>query len=342
MAHPLHSSFNAALTRSGGQRIRPQVFDAWAQGLDGATLPGLLAGVEAQDATAIEAIQRLGVRLGVLQCVWDLGHSSATVQTAQSLLDPHGIEDLRAQIGWAKSGDKNALACVARWIAMAASHERSSQPPPLFPTGPVTRRTGDCLTPTLNRPRQAPVGTSGGVVRSFPSVARQYAQAKVHGAKAALTVVADETRAGDPTITFEAAMRADGAERAYTWGDKLRFQLTASELQLVTGLLLGEINDLTFRNHGDKWLALSRQDERSGYPGTLRLTMGRGGASDFAPRTVMIDHSTLGAVVALCLRQCARFLQLPEDAVISVLRVVARSYVVQAPVKPATARAGRS
>ena len=185
----------------------------------------------------------------------------------------------------------------------------------LFPRGQVTRprKSPDAATPIDVAPR---------------SDLRQYDQAKVHGAKAALTFIADDTRAREPTVTIESAARADSGERAYAWNEKLRFQLTGIELQLLTCLLLDGVNELSFCNHGDKWCSVSRQSTAP-YAGTIRLTMGQGDVAQFAPRTVAIDHATLGSITALCLRQCARLLRLPVEATPTVLRAVTRAYIDQ-------------
>lgn len=184
----------------------------------------------------------------------------------------------------------------------------------LFPTGPVVRIDRTSNTPAEVKPTNAE---------------RQFDQAKVHGAKAALTFVADETRACEPTITIECANRVDNAERQYAWNDKLRFQMASAELQLLTCLLLGSTDTLTYRNHGDKWCSVARQNT-SPYAGTIRVTLGRGDSKEFPPRTVAIDHSAIGAVLALCLRQCARLLRVSVDTVPTVLRVVSRAYLERA------------
>jgi hypothetical protein len=184
-----------------------------------------------------------------------------------------------------------------------------------FPTGQVTRcrKSPDASTP---------------VDVALRNDLRQYDQAKVHGAKAALTFVADETRAGEPTVTIESAARGDSGEHTYIWNEKLRFQLTRIELQLLTCLLLGGIDELMFRNHGGKWCGISRQ-RAARYAGTIRLTMGQSDPTQFAPRSVAIDHTTLGAVTSLCLRQCARLLRLPVEATPTVLGAVSRAYTDQ-------------
>jgi len=183
------------------------------------------------------------------------------------------------------------------------------------PTGQVTRcdKIADPQTPVE-------------VISGIDS--RRYDQAKVHGTKAALTFVADETRTGEPTVTVECAARSEGTERVYAWGDKLRFQLTGTELQLLTCLLLGSVNELSFRHHGEKWCGVSRQTVAP-YTGTIRITMGQGEAAKFAPRTVAIDHVTLGPVVALCLRQSAHLLRVSVEAAPTILRAVAHAYTEQ-------------
>ena len=135
------------------------------------------------------------------------------------------------------------------------------------PFGPFSRPSPDLAQrsialhrPTAQVTRRDKIADPTAPVEVVPGIdSRWYDQAKVHGAKAALTFVADETRAGEPTVTVECAARAEGTERVYAWGDKLRFQLTGTELQLLTSLLLGNVNELSFRNHGDKWCGVSRQ-----------------------------------------------------------------------------------
>ncbi len=172
--------------------------------------------------------------------------------------------------------------------------------------------------------------TTGFPIEVTPNDAsRRFDQAKVHGAKAALTFVADHTRAGEPTVTIESAARANEDERGYAWYDKLRFQLTASELQLLTCLLLGSNFELSFRNHGDKWCSIMRQTSDR-YAGTIRITMGQGDATQFAPRTVAIDFATVGSVTALCLRQCGQLLRVPTETVPTILRAVSQAYSAHA------------
>ena len=174
-------------------------------------------------------------------------------------------------------------------------------------------------------------------VRTVAPIAgtRRFDQAKVHGAHAALTFVADETRAGEPTVTIECALSTDGNDRTYAWKDKLRFQLTGTELQLFACLLLGSIGELSFRNHGDKWCHVVRQNNGK-YAGSIRMTLGQNNAGQTAPRTVAIDFANLGPVAALCLRQCANLLRLTVEAVPTVLRAVSRAYTECNAARPVT------
>jgi hypothetical protein len=209
-----------------------------------------------------------------------------------------------------KNSDYEPFGPFSHQTAVTASRAR-----PLFPTGQVTRqdRKADEATPVDVAPR---------------SDLRQYDQAKVHGAKAALTFITDETRACEPTVTIECAARAEGSERAYAWNDKLRFQLSGNELQLLTCLLLGAAQELSFRNHGEKWCGIARQSSGQ-FAGTVRMTMGQGEAAQFVPRTVAIDFNAIGPVTALCLRQCAQLLRVPIETVPNILRIVARAYAEQ-------------
>jgi len=201
------------------------------------------------------------------------------------------------------------------------------------PSPDLTQRSSALYRPTAQVTRCNKIPDSAAPVEIVPGIdSRRYDQAKVHGAKAALTFLADETRAGEPTVTVECAARLEGAERIYAWGDKLRFQLTGTELQLLTCLLLGGVKELSFRNHGDKWCGVSRQTVAP-YTGTIRITMGQGEAAKFAPRTVAIDHVTLGPVAALCLRQSAHLLRVPVEAAPTILRAVACAYTDQSRLK---------
>lgn len=198
------------------------------------------------------------------------------------------------------------------------------------PSTPYGHRPPTVQVVRIDPGNSAPVRTVAPIAGS-----RRFDQAKVHGAHAALTFVADETRAGEPTVTIECASRTGNDDRTYAWNDKLRFQLTATELQLFACLLLGSVGELSFRNHGDKWCHIVRQSIGK-YAGSIRMTLGQNNAGQTAPRTVAIDYTGLGPVAALCLRQCANLLRLAVEAVPTVLRAVSRAYTESEASRPAT------
>lgn len=83
----------------------------------------------------------------------------------------------------------------------------------------------------------------------------------VYGGKAALCFNADSTRAGVHTIALDAASLT--APKTYDWKNKIRIQLTRSELPVVAAVLLGVKPECEFKNHGpnnDKGFSLKRQD----------------------------------------------------------------------------------
>lgn len=71
----------------------------------------------------------------------------------------------------------------------------------------------------------------------------------VYGRNAALTIEVDGRRSGAPTIAIDAAPKA--GERAVNWSQKIRFQLTASELPIFAGVLLGMLPEIRFDFHGE-------------------------------------------------------------------------------------------
>ncbi len=75
---------------------------------------------------------------------------------------------------------------------------------------------------------------------------------KVHGSKAALNFVPDETRKQFLTISLEAAELQDKGTRTYNWKNKSRVQLTRGEFLEVVAVLLGigANCQCKFDNHG--------------------------------------------------------------------------------------------
>lgn len=177
-------------------------------------------------------------------------------------------------------------------------------------------------------PSQVPRQTPSNDPRTLSQPPHVFDDAKAYGARAALTLCADETRSGNPTVCIESAVVLDQQARTYDWQNKLRFQLTTHELQLVTGLLLGQMPDVHLSNHGDKWMTITRQDNDPKYGGTIKVTMGQGKAKEFQPRTVQIDSSAIGKILSLCIRQSRALLKCHDTTdLLHILRQITCLYI---------------
>ncbi|MBQ4855761.1 hypothetical protein IMW82_13870 [Rhodanobacter sp. B2A1Ga4] len=139
---------------------------------------------------------------------------------------------------------------------------------------------------------------------------RQYLQAKAHGGRAALTFDATTNRHDEPTVCVEAA---EGSNKVYDWKNKLRFQLTRNEFELMTSLLYHDLEGVRFSNHDDKWLSADWQTGQ--YAGTIKFTLGKGKANEFAPRTCQVDENSIGEVLDVFLKQMALLRGCREDEV---------------------------
>ena len=81
-----------------------------------------------------------------------------------------------------------------------------------------------------------------------PSKNRHGANHHVYGGRAALTVELDENRSGYKTVAFDGAPKSGNF---VAWNKKIRFQLTHTELPILTCLFLGMIDELRFDYHGE-------------------------------------------------------------------------------------------
>jgi Predicted membrane protein len=145
---------------------------------------------------------------------------------------------------------------------------------------------------------------------------------KVHGGRAALTLEATQTRRREPTVMIEAAAMLDRTARTYDWKNKIAVQLTPTELQHVTCLMLGLIQEVKFQNHGqeqDKWFSIVRQANE--YAGTIKITVGKGSNVYM----VQLTPADIGNVIALFVRQAANQLKVDQAVVPHVLRSVAQA-----------------
>ncbi len=159
---------------------------------------------------------------------------------------------------------------------------------------------------------------------------RRREQKNVYGSKASVQFSAAMTKATDrkpsrPTIYIEAARILNPQNRTYDWNNKIKLQMTAHEMQIVTALLFGLVRSCKFANHGvpgeaDKWFEFAHQDGQ--YAGTIKIATGK--ASDVLVTSMGAED--IGDVTAMFLRQCAEQMRIDQAAVPSTLRVVAQAY----------------
>ncbi|UJJ60450.1 hypothetical protein [Rhodanobacter denitrificans] len=153
---------------------------------------------------------------------------------------------------------------------------------------------------------------------------REYDSTHVYGGRAALEFQASTTRGNNPTVQIDAAT---GSNKVYNWKDKIVFQLTKVEMQLLTALLYGHLRKLHLSGHDDKWLNVEHQEGQ--YAGTIKFTMGKGKADAFKPRTVQLSYADMGEVHSLFIRQTSTLLKVGPLLVERVVKQVAASYSAQ-------------
>lgn len=142
-----------------------------------------------------------------------------------------------------------------------------------------------------------------------------YQTVHVYGAKAALAWELDETRAGQATISLEAA--ACTGPRQYGWDDKIILQLTVRQLPLVLATLMRWRPFTEFTRHGDhndKSLVLRVDGERV----VVRVAQAQ------EVRAVAVDPLDLLAVASLCMKGlCAHHPHLTPDALLVMVKATA-------------------
>lgn len=207
----------------------------------------------------------------------------------------------------------------------SAHHPLDERPPSRNESPGVRRHNADNVRQIASHPNH-PAGqpSPGNAGNAATDEERRQGQKKVYGGKAALTFEVDNRRNGAPTIRVEAAKILNAEARTYDWKNKITIQLTTSELQKITALLLGLIKQAKFSNHGpknDKWFEFSHQEDPK-YAGTVKVAVGE--AKEMC--IVSITHEDIGDVTSLFLRQVAAAGGLDQAAVPAILRPVANAY----------------
>lgn len=315
---------NAALQACGGRTVPNEVFGTLLAppNRDG-RLDALVVAIGRGEEVAGKQLRRLITATSVARALHAVGFTVPDLETASRVWDKLGRNRLSELMARVKKGSQPARAELAALIHAPGQVSHL----PVVQQSRVDR--------VLGEPQRFvdASGVSTATADQPPAILplRNHRQAKVFGVKAALTLVADVTRAGDPTVLIEGAHAKSGGQRSYDWANKLRFQLTCSELTLVTALLIGMVGEVRFANHGSKWLTMTMQVSQGPYAGMVRVALGDAAEEAGRPFLVAIGAESLGEVAALCLHQCSRGLDVDESGMLAILGAVAKAYNMRAP-----------
>lgn len=367
MSISLHE-FNQILDTQALKPVRETAYQALLARVQPGALENVTQAVQNGNKEAKDTLERYARSTGLLGVMLDLNLDNPTIDDARALYMNLDSQRLGQTALAAVQGNANARGIMTQWITearnqnagagdvpetnqnQATSNQRTYMSPPNNqPTGQATvtpiTQPGTAAPAIVHQPVQAvqaaapaqatpaPQRQTDGHQRSQqPQLVqsdrpREFDDAKAYGGNAALTFAADETRGEVPTVRIEAATILNKANRTYDWQNKTSFQLTDYELQLVTALLFKHIPELFLSGHNEKWMSMTRQDEGD-YAGTIKVTIGKGKATENKPRTVQIDPSSLGPIASLCLRRCTKMLKANDPAeTFAILRQVAAAYM---------------
>jgi|GEM_PF-713465 len=178
-----------------------------------------------------------------------LGFVGIDSSRLEQLRSTEGRERLLKAINMANS-DQGAMAYLAKLFQAASGPSQGPSPAPTRqnlpaaqPPSPARQPEPSRTAPPASRPSaEAPAAASG-------EQKRERVGKHVYGSRAALYFEADVSRQDFPTIYVDAA-DAIGT-RQYDWPNKIRIQLTAHELPVITAVLLGLLPEAEFKNHGE-------------------------------------------------------------------------------------------
>lgn len=326
------TTFNAALVASGGQPVSADLLSLLTTTLDAGALEGLVADAQRGATLARATLRHHGACLRIVHFLHKLDYPAASLADASRLLGTQGENKLRTVLVGARQGAAGPLAQLAAWMLptapgpLAAAAARSpTSANPVRRTVPVTYASH--LRLVAAQPPAPMTDVSAPLVGNGVTLTFQRArQVRVYGTKAGLTLVADQTRAGQATVCIEAAAAKPGVDRGYDWATKVRFQLTLGELQLVTAVLFLNLLTVRFQHPGGRWLQATVQEPRSRHAGLIRVAVGVDDAQGKRVHAVAIDPGALGEVMGLFLHQCALALGTEEDTVLLIVRRVAEAH----------------
>ena len=164
--------------------------------------------------------------------------------------------------------------------------------------GSVTPMSGSISTPAGESHSQPPsAGGNSGEGRSDSSTTPiDRLSFHVYGGKGALCFEADSKRTGEATIAIDAAKSS--APRQYDWSDKVRIQVTQTELPVVAAVFAGILPSCEYSQHGpnkDKGFSIERQDKGKIYVKVM--------AKDKGVRGVPVEGPDVFRVASLLVRQ---------------------------------------
>ena len=139
----------------------------------------------------------------------------------------------------------------------APAHNNMDSPPPRKQRSQTPAPTqqqsvpGD-KAPSSPQPQSAhpnaPMENSAGGDKPNQNARQEFVGHHVYGNKSALYFSYDETRNGDATVAVDGAMSV--AIRQYNWGQKLRIQITRSDLPSVAAVMFGLLTKVELSNYG--------------------------------------------------------------------------------------------
>ena len=224
--------------------------------------------------------------------------------------------------------DPNAVKFLAKLFAEAGISSNAPTPPSMPRpaaaarkpnTAPISRLGSRTAESELPHSTQTPYQNDS---------ARGFLSYHTYGGKAALSWEADMTRKGDlATVAIDAAMAV--AERQYDWQNKLRIQITQSELPVVAAVFLGVLPGCEYGQHGaDNTKGFSLQRQQGG------RIFARVFAKDEPLRAVPIEAFDSFRVASLFIRQIRRNMPwLDATAVMGLIRATVTDYTPRQPGK---------
>ena len=207
------------------------------------------------------------------------------IMDAAGLLAPNGAPN------GPSNGHRSAAPAMSR---PAQSNDRSAPPPEARWADTHPNAPGNDAAQSRPSGYASPAGTAAPRTRG-PSH-------HIYGKKAAAMFELDETKSGVATVALDAAQTI--GERQYDWKNKIRLQMTASEVPVVAAVLFGVLGECNFANHGpdsDKGFSIEWQGDRRSF--FVKVWQGKGNLR--AVPMTRDDAFHVGQIVLRALQQAS-------------------------------------